>query len=177
MKAGTRRWSGETKISARSRQSSNMGKSIFWIDAYGFGFSVPSPPHRATPAARPRPLPPGAWPLLQFLLPLPGVVHHPRTLPQHDPYRRPAARQWINWARPFQSPKRVIADTTLSQNQVGPRPIKFAPQRASSLAHSMRQLPASSKCSHEKHDAPKVLRLDHLHRVITKHGDSYAAGG
>jgi hypothetical protein len=36
----------------------------------------------------------------------------------------------------------------------------------------MRQLPASSKCSHEKHDAPKVLRLDHLHRVISKHGDT-----
>jgi len=24
----------------------------------------------------------------------------------------------------------------------------------------MRQLPASSECSHEKHDGPKVLRLD-----------------
>src|SRR5215831_4555106 len=46
------------------------------------------------------------------------------------------------------------------------------PQRASSLAHSMRQLPASNECSHEKHDGPKVLRLDHLHRVITTNGDS-----
>jgi hypothetical protein len=36
----------------------------------------------------------------------------------------------------------------------------------------MRQLPASSECSHEKHDGPKVLRLDHLHRVITTNGDS-----
>jgi hypothetical protein len=36
----------------------------------------------------------------------------------------------------------------------------------------MRQLPASSECSHEKHDGPKVLRLDHLHRVTTTNGDS-----
>jgi hypothetical protein len=58
-----------------------------------------------------------------------------------------------------------------------PAPLNSPPQRASSLAHSMRQLPASSECSHEKHDAPKVLRLDHLHRVITTNGDSCAAGG
>jgi hypothetical protein len=40
----------------------------------------------------------------------------------------------------------------------------------SSLAHFVRQLPASSECSYEEHDAPKVLRLDHLHRVITSNG-------
>jgi hypothetical protein len=36
----------------------------------------------------------------------------------------------------------------------------------------MRQLPPSSECSHEEHDAPKVLRLDHLHRVITTNSDT-----
>src|SRR5262245_36144943 len=30
----------------------------------------------------------------------------------------------------------------------------------------MSQFPASSECSHEKHDGPKILWLDHLHRVI-----------
>jgi hypothetical protein len=34
----------------------------------------------------------------------------------------------------------------------------------------MRQLPASSERSHEEHDDPKVLRLDHLHRIITTNG-------
>jgi len=33
--------------------------------------------------------------------------------------------------------------------------------------HSLRQLPASSERGHEDYDAPKVLWLDHLHRVIT----------
>jgi hypothetical protein len=41
----------------------------------------------------------------------------------------------------------------------------------------MRQLPAGSECCHEKHDAPKILRLDHLHRVITTNGNSCAARG
>jgi hypothetical protein len=45
---------------------------------------------------------------------------------------------------------------------------------ALSLAHSMRQLPSSSERSHEEHDAPKVLRLDHLHRIITTNGKTLA---
>jgi hypothetical protein len=79
------------------------------------------------------------------------------------------------YSTPFLHPTTLgcvfTGQASLSAPTRPPRSIKSSPpQRPSSLAYSMRQLPACSECSHEKHDAPKVLRLDHLHRVITTNG-------
>ena len=106
--------SGETEISARSRQSSNIGKSIFLIDALGFGFSVPSPrtERRQRPGLVLSPQGPGRTIFFQLLVPRPPIhqAREWRSAAEHFDRRFPASlrRDLVSLRAATKTPRRRL---------------------------------------------------------------------